>query len=59
MPLGSILFSTMISISSEFITTAKDVFLYSESTIGKDEKNIYCSKAIWGQFNKAGVDKLE
>ncbi|KAI4541414.1 hypothetical protein MG293_008556, partial [Ovis ammon polii] len=32
--LGSILFSTMISISSEFITTAKDVFLYSESTIG-------------------------
>lgn len=37
---------------------AKNVFLYSESTISRDEKRIYCSKAIWGQFNKMGVEKL-
>jgi hypothetical protein len=34
--LGSILFSTMISISSESIVVARDVLLYAESAIGRD-----------------------
>ena len=34
--LGSILFSTMISISSESIVVARDVLLYTESAISRD-----------------------
>lgn len=45
---GSVLFLTMISISSESIVTAKDVSLYSESTISRDEKKKNCLRAMWG-----------
>lgn len=34
--LGSILFSTMISISSESIVVARDVLLYAESAISRN-----------------------
>ncbi|KAI4569642.1 hypothetical protein MJT46_006936 [Ovis ammon polii x Ovis aries] len=51
--LGSILFSTMISISSEFITTAKDVFLYSESTIVETSRK--SNRVLSGFYPKTAV----
>lgn len=43
--LGSILFPTMISISSESIVVTRDVLLYSESAISRDG-----GKSVWKPF---------